>query len=94
MPIIRRSMAAVLVLLAFLAAWLAVEGGTTIWQAIAGKGPHGAWTWIDGLLSLAAGLPKMPPGWRVRLDTTLSAPPMEAVRLARAWCDDALGLIS
>lgn len=46
------------------------------------------------LLSLAAGLPKMPPGWRVRLDTTLSAPPMEAVRLARAWCDDALGLIS
>lgn len=41
-------------LLAFLAAWLAVEGGATIWQAIAGKGEHGPWTWLDGLLSLAA----------------------------------------
>ena len=41
-------------LLALLAAWLAVEGGATIWQAIAGKGPHGGWTWLDGLLSLAA----------------------------------------
>lgn len=44
----------IFVLLAFLAAWMAVEGGATIWQAIAGKGQHGAWTWIDGLLSLAA----------------------------------------
>ena len=44
------------VLLAFLAAWLAVEGGTTIWQAIAGRGGHGRWTWLDGLLSLAAAL--------------------------------------
>jgi len=44
----------IFVLLAFLAAWLAIEGGTTIWQAIAGKGPHGVWTWVDGLLSLAA----------------------------------------
>ncbi len=44
----------IFVLLAFLAAWMAIEGGTTIWQAIAGKGPHGAWTWVDGLLSLGA----------------------------------------
>ncbi|MBR0679949.1 hypothetical protein GXW74_05580 [Roseomonas eburnea] len=41
-------------LLAFLAAWLAVEGVATIWVAVAGKGEHGVWTWIDGLLSLAA----------------------------------------
>jgi uncharacterized membrane protein HdeD (DUF308 family) len=46
----------IFVLLAFLAAWLAVEGGATIWQAIAGKGPHGRWTWLDGLLSLGAAL--------------------------------------
>jgi len=44
------------VLLTFLAVWLAIDGGTTIWQAISGKGPHGIWTWIDGLLSLAAAL--------------------------------------
>jgi len=44
------------VLLAFLAAWLAVEGGTTIGQALAGRGGHGRWTWLDGLLSLAAAL--------------------------------------
>jgi len=44
-------------LLAFLAAWLAIEGAATIWQAIAGRGEgHGAWTWLDGLLSLAAAL--------------------------------------
>lgn len=43
-------------LLAFLAAWLAIEGGTTVWQAIAGKGTHGGWTWLDGLLSLGAAL--------------------------------------
>lgn len=42
-------------LLAFLAAWLAIEGAATIWQAIAGGGErHGIWTWIDGLLSLTA----------------------------------------
>ncbi len=42
-------------LLAFLAAWLAVEGAATLWQAIAGRGErHGVWTWIDGLLSVAA----------------------------------------
>lgn len=44
------------VLLAFLAAWFAVEGGTTIWQALAGRGEHGRWTWLDGLLSLGAAL--------------------------------------
>lgn len=44
----------IFVLLAFIAAWLAIEGGTTIWQAMAGTGPHGIWTWVDGLLSLAA----------------------------------------
>lgn len=44
------------VLLAFLAAWLAVDGVATIAQAITGKGPHGAWNWLDGLLSLAAAL--------------------------------------
>ena len=42
------------VLLAFLAAWLAVDGVATIWVAVAGKGEHGTWTWIDGLVSLAA----------------------------------------
>lgn len=41
-------------LLAFLTAWLAVDGVATIWVAVAGKGEHGAWTWIDGLVSLAA----------------------------------------
>lgn len=41
-------------LLAFLAAWFAVDGAATIWVAIAGRGDHGLWTWIDGLLSLAA----------------------------------------
>lgn len=46
----------IFVLLAFLAAWLAVEGAATIWQAVAGKGPHGRWTWLDGLLSLGAAL--------------------------------------
>ncbi len=44
------------VLLAFLAAWLAVDGVATIAQAVSGKGPHGAWTWIDGLLSIAAAI--------------------------------------
>lgn len=45
------------------------------------------------LLALAAGLPVMPPDWRTRLDAALSAPPPEAVQLARVWCGDALALI-
>lgn len=45
------------------------------------------------LLALAADLPVMPPNWRARLDDSLSAPPVQAVQLARAWCDDALALI-
>lgn len=44
------------VLFTFLAAWLAVDGVATIWQAIAGKGDHGTWTWLDGVLSLGAAL--------------------------------------
>jgi uncharacterized membrane protein HdeD (DUF308 family) len=43
------------IMLAFLAAWLAIEGASTLWQAI--KGPperHGFWFWVDGLVSLAA----------------------------------------
>lgn len=44
-------------LLAFLAAWLALEGAATIWQAVAGRGAaHGRWTWLDGLLSVGAAL--------------------------------------
>lgn len=44
-------------LLAFLAAWLAVEGAATIWQAVAGRGErHGGWSWLDGLLSLGAAI--------------------------------------
>jgi uncharacterized membrane protein HdeD (DUF308 family) len=47
----------IVTLLAFLAAWLAVDGAATIWQAIAGRGEgHGAWSWLDGLLSLGAAL--------------------------------------
>lgn len=44
------------------------------------------------LLTLAANLPVMPPDWRARLDAALSAAPMDAVALARDWCDDALAL--
>ncbi len=40
-------------LLALLAAWLAVEGGATLWKAATGHA-HGAWVWLDGLVSLAA----------------------------------------
>jgi hypothetical protein len=46
------------------------------------------------MLTLAAHLPVMPPDWRTRLDAALSAPPVRAVPLARAWCDDALSLSS
>lgn len=43
------------VMLAFLAAWLAVEGATTLWHAAADKDRHhGLWFWLDGLVSLAA----------------------------------------
>ena len=40
-------------LLAFLAAWLALEGGATLWKAATGHA-HGLWVWVDGLASLAA----------------------------------------
>ncbi len=40
-------------MLGFLAAWLALEGGATLWKAAAGQ-VHGAWFWLDGLVSLAA----------------------------------------
>jgi uncharacterized membrane protein HdeD (DUF308 family) len=43
------------VMLAFLAAWLAIEGVSTLWQGIAGPSrQHGFWFWVDGLVSLAA----------------------------------------
>lgn len=43
------------VMLGFLAAWMAVDGASTLYQAV--KGPperHGAWFWLDGIVSLAA----------------------------------------
>lgn len=43
------------VILAFLAAWMAVDGVATIYQAV--KGPperHGLWFWVDGIVSLIA----------------------------------------
>lgn len=43
------------VILAFLAAWMAVDGVATLYQAV--KGPperHGVWFWIDGIVSLVA----------------------------------------
>ena len=46
------------------------------------------------LLTLAARLPQMPPDWRARMNTSLSASPETAVALVHAWCDDALSLIS
>ena len=43
------------IILAMLAAWLAVDGVFTLWQAIAGpKQRHDFWFWVDGLTSLAA----------------------------------------
>ncbi len=43
------------VMLAFLAAWMAVDGAATLYQAVAGPPErHGIWFWVDGLLSLAA----------------------------------------
>jgi uncharacterized membrane protein HdeD (DUF308 family) len=42
-------------LLAFLAAWMLVDGLVTLWHAIAGpKERQGIWFWLDGLVSLAA----------------------------------------
>lgn len=74
----------IFVLLAFLAAWMAVEGGTTIWQAIAGKGPHGVWTWIDGLLSLAAAVALLlAPGFSVFVFVLVAGGFAVAVGVAR-----------
>ncbi|MBL6080135.1 DUF308 domain-containing protein [Belnapia sp. T18] len=43
------------VILGCLAAWMALDGAGTLYQAV--KGPperHGAWFWVDGILSLVA----------------------------------------
>ena len=43
------------VMLGFLAAWMALDGIGTLYQAV--KGPperHGAWFWVDGIISLGA----------------------------------------
>lgn len=43
------------VILGFLAAWMAVDGVATLYQAV--KGPperHGVWFWVDGIVSLVA----------------------------------------
>ena len=43
------------IILALLAAWLVVDGGFTLWQAIAGpRERHDFWFWVDGLVSLLA----------------------------------------
>ena len=42
-------------ILGMLAAWMAIDGVSTLYQAV--KGPperHGIWFWVDGLVSLAA----------------------------------------
>ncbi|MFC7692500.1 DUF308 domain-containing protein [Paeniroseomonas aquatica] len=42
------------VMLGFLAAWMALDGIGTLYQAV--KGPperHGAWFWVDGIVSSA-----------------------------------------
>ncbi|MEN9499885.1 MAG: hypothetical protein RIS83_1704 [Pseudomonadota bacterium] len=51
-------------ILAFLIAWLAVDGAVSIWQAIAKPMPqHRFWYWADGLVSLlAAGIMLTAPG--------------------------------
>ncbi len=41
------------VMLAFLTAWLAVEGIATLYKAATGH-VHGFWFWLDGLVSVAA----------------------------------------
>ncbi|RYJ01469.1 MAG: hypothetical protein EON47_10660, partial [Acetobacteraceae bacterium] len=43
------------VMLGFLAAWMALDGIGTLYQAV--KGPpekHGVWFWVDGIVSLGA----------------------------------------
>jgi uncharacterized membrane protein HdeD (DUF308 family) len=43
------------VILGFLAAWMAVDGVATLYQAV--KGPperHGIWFWVDGIVSIVA----------------------------------------
>ena len=43
------------VMLGFLAAWMALDGVGTLYQAMAGPPErHGIWFWVDGLVSLAA----------------------------------------
>jgi uncharacterized membrane protein HdeD (DUF308 family) len=43
------------VVLGFLAAWMALDGVGTLYQAMAGPPErHGIWFWVDGLVSLAA----------------------------------------
>jgi uncharacterized membrane protein HdeD (DUF308 family) len=47
--------AGLFVILAFLAAWMAVDGAATLYQAV--RGPperHGVWFWVDGIVSLLA----------------------------------------
>ena len=43
------------VMLGLLAAWLALEGGTTLWHAVSDSDHfHGPWYWLDSLASLLA----------------------------------------
>ncbi|MCR0983994.1 HdeD family acid-resistance protein [Roseomonas populi] len=51
------------VILGVLAAWLALDGAFTLWQAATGRSaaplpgparPHSGWLWVDGILSLVA----------------------------------------
>ena len=43
------------IILGMLAAWLAVDGAFTLWQAISGpKERYDAWFWVEGIVSLAA----------------------------------------
>jgi uncharacterized membrane protein HdeD (DUF308 family) len=42
-------------ILGILAAWMAIDGVSTLYQAV--KGPperHGVWFWVDGIISVAA----------------------------------------
>ncbi|MCB4823383.1 HdeD family acid-resistance protein [Roseicella aerolata] len=44
-------------ILGVLAAWMAIEGVSTLYQAV--KGPperHGVWFWVDGIISILAAL--------------------------------------
>jgi uncharacterized membrane protein HdeD (DUF308 family) len=43
------------VMLGFLAAWMALDGAGTLYQAVAGPPEqHGFWFWVDGIVSLLA----------------------------------------